>query len=153
MTNRLPPELHLVHGTRAAHKAEPLPEHVRARVPKAEWLDNPDSWDRDKFIMETSDFLWETYGIGSDQDKHVLAALATQIEIYVECWKGVKKGGIITKFNQGSTIGPNPFIKVGDKALMRAVALMNELGLTPKGRLAGGKQPEAGKYQKLLNGP
>jgi P27 family predicted phage terminase small subunit len=153
MTNRLPPELHLVHGTKAAHKAEPLPEHVRMRVPKADWLDDPDSWDRDQFMQETAEFLWQTYGIGSDQDKHVLSALATQIEIYVECWKGVKKGGIITRFNQGSTIGPNPFIRVGDKALMRAIALMNELGLTPKGRLVGGTQREAGKYSKLLNGP
>lgn len=153
MTNRLPPELHLVHGTNSRHKAELLPEHVRARVPKANWLDDPENWNRDKFIEETSEFLWQTYGIGSDQDKHVLAALATQIEIYVECWKGIKKGGIITKFNQGSTIGPNPFIKVGDKALVRAVALMNELGLTPKGRLAGDGKREAGKYQKLLSGP
>jgi phage terminase small subunit len=152
MTNRLPPELHLVHGTKAMHKAEPLPEKVRARVPKADWLDNPDAWDRDKFIQETSDFLWDTYGIGSDQDKHVLAALATQIEVYVRCWKGVQAGGIITKFNNGATIGPNPYLTAGDKALTRAVVLMNELGLTPKGRLAQNKT-EGGKYAKLLSGP
>lgn len=152
MTNRLPPELHLVHGTKSRHDAQPLPDKVRARVPKADWLDNPDTWDRDKFIKETSDFLWETYGIGSDQDKHVLAALATQIEIFVQCWKGVQKGGIITKFNNGATIGPNPYLTAGDKALTRAVVLMNELGLTPKGRLAQNKT-EAGKYAKLLGGP
>lgn len=152
MTNRLPPELHLVHGTKARHDAQPLPEKVRARVPKADWLDNPDTWDRDKFIKETSDFLWEIYGIGSDQDKHVLAALATQIEVFVQCWKGVQKGGIITKFNNGATIGPNPYLTAGDKALSRAVVLMNELGLTPKGRLATNKQ-EGGKYSKLLAGP
>ena len=152
MTNRLPPELHLVHGTKASHKAEPLPEKVRARVPKADWLDNPDAWNREAFIKETSDFLWDTYGIGSDQDKHVLAALATQIEIFVRCWKGVQKGGIITKFNNGATIGPNPYLTAGDKALTRAVVLMNELGLTPKGRLAQNKT-EGGKYAKLLSGP
>lgn len=152
MTNRLPPELHLVHGTKAGHKAKPLPDKVKARVPKADWLDNPDVWDRNKFVKETSDFLWDTYGIGSDQDKHVLAALASQIEIYIKCWKGVQKGGIITKFNNGATVGPNPYLTAGDKALTRAVCLMNELGLTPKGRLASGKA-EAGKYSKLLNGP
>lgn len=152
MTNRLPPELHLVHGTVSGHKAKPLPENVRSRVPKAEWLDNPESWDRTKFIQETSDFLWETYGIGSDQDKHVLAALATQIEIYVRCWKGVQEEGIITEFNGGKTVGPHPYLTAGDRALTRAVVLMNELGLTPKGRLAQNKT-EAGKYAKLLGGP
>jgi P27 family predicted phage terminase small subunit len=152
MTNRLPPELHLVHGTKAAHSAAPLPEKVRMRVPKADWLDDPDSWDRNVFISETADFLWDTYGIGSNQDKHILAALASQIDIYVKCWKGVQKGGIITQFNNGATIGPNPFLTAADKALMRAIVLMNELGLTPRGRLATNKQ-EGGKYSKLLNGP
>lgn len=152
MTNRLPAELHLVHGTKAEHRAQPLPEKVRARVPKADWLDNPDAWDRDKFIKEISDFLWDTYGIGSDQDKHVLAALASQIEIYVECWRGVKAEGVVIDQNAGVSRGMNPYFSAGDKALVRAVALMGELGLTPKGRLATGKQ-EGGKYSKLLNGP
>ena len=150
--NRLPPELHIVHGTKADHKAQILPEGVRARVPKAEWLDNPDAWDRDAFIKETSDFLWDTYGIGSNQDKHILAALAYQLEIYVKCIKGVQKGGVVTTFNNGATVGPNPFLTAGDKALSRAVVLMNELGLTPRGRLSTNKQ-EGGKYSKLLSGP
>lgn len=152
MVNRLPPELHLVHGTKAMHKASVLPEAVRQRVPKADWLDNPDAWDRDKFIEETSEFLWQTYGIGSAQDQHILAALANQMEIYIRCMKGVAKGGIITQFNNGATVGPNPFLTAGDKALSRAVVLMNELGLTPRGRLATNKQ-EGGKYSKLLSGP
>jgi P27 family predicted phage terminase small subunit len=152
MTNRLPPELHLVHGTKSEHSAELLPEKVRKRVPQADWLDNPQAWNRQKFITETSDFLWDTYGIGSDQDKHVLAALATQIEIYVKCWEGVQKKGIITVFNNGQTVGPNPFLTAGDKALSRAIVLMNELGLTPRGRLSG-KTSEGGKYSSLLKGP
>jgi phage terminase small subunit len=150
--NRLPAELHLVHGTKAEHKAKPLPESVRQRVPKANWLDEPNAWDRNEFIKETSDFLWETYGIGSNQDKHILAALANQMEIYIKCMKGVAKGGIITQFNNGATIGPNPYLTAGDKALSRAIVLMNELGLTPRGRLATNKV-EGGKYSKLLNGP
>jgi P27 family predicted phage terminase small subunit len=152
MTNRLPPELHIVHGTKAEHKAKPLPDSVRQRVPKADWLDNPDAWDRDEFVRETSDFLWDTYGIGSNQDKHILAALAMQLDIYVKCCKGVQKGGIITQFNNGANIGPNPFLTAGDKALSRAIVLMNELGLTPRGRLATNKV-EGGKYSKLLAGP
>ena len=152
MANKIPPELHLVHGTKPKHGTATLPESVRLRVPKADWLDDPDKWDRDAFVLETSDFLWETYGIGSNQDKHVLAALANQMEIYIKCMKGVAKGGIVTTFNNGATVGPNPHLTAGDKALSRAVVLMNELGLTPRGRLATNKQ-EGGKYAKLLSGP
>lgn len=152
MTNRLPAELHLVHGTTAGHKAQPLPEKVKERIPKATWLDDPDSWDRDAFIKETSEFLWEVYGIGSDQDKHVLAALACQIEIWVRCWKSVQEEGITMRYNAGATVGISPYLAAGDKALSRAVTLMGELGLTPKSRLANNK-PQAGKYSKLLSGP
>jgi phage terminase small subunit len=152
MTNRIPAELHLVHGTKAAHNAGVLPDQVKRRVPKADWLDNPEAWDRNVFIKETSDFLWETYGIGSDQDKHILGALAMQLEIYISCIKGIKEEGIVTTFNSGQTQGISPYLTAADKSLSRAVVLMNELGLTPKGRLATNKQ-EGGKYSKLLNGP
>ena len=152
MANNLPPELHLVHGTKPRHGTSLLPESVRSRIPKADWLDDPDSWDRDTFVTETADFLWDTYGIGSNQDKHILAALANQMEIYIKCMKGVAKGGIVTTFNNGATVGPNPYLTAGDKALSRAVVLMNELGLTPRGRLATNKQ-EGGKYARLLAGP
>lgn len=152
MGHRIPAELHLVHGTKAAHKAGVLPDQVKRRIPKADWLDNPDAWDRDLFIKETADFLWETYGIGSDQDKHILAALAVQLEIYISCLQGIKENGVVTTTNAGQTQGISPFLSASDKALSRAVVLMNELGLTPKGRLATNKQ-EGGKYSKLLNGP
>jgi phage terminase small subunit len=152
MTNRLPPELHIVHGTKAAHKAKPLPDNVRERIQKAEWLDNPDLWDRDQFIQETSDFLWDTYGIGCNLDRHILGALAMQFEIYVQCCKGVKAGGVVVKFNNGANVGPNPYMTAGDKALARAIVLMNELGMTARGRLASNKT-EGGKYAELLAGP
>ena len=152
MISELPKNLHLIHGTKKTESINALTKNVRSRIPKADWLDNPDAWNRDAFIQETSEFLWETYGIGSDQDKHLLAALANQMDIYIKCMKGVAKGGIITQFNAGQTVGPNPFLTAGDKALTKVIALMNELGLTPKGRSATNKQ-EAGKYQNLLNGP
>ena len=152
MISELPKNLHLIHGTKKADSINALTKNVKSRIPKADWLDNPDAWDKNLFIQETSEFLWEIYGIGSDQDKHLLAALANQMDIYIKCMKGVTKGGIITQFNAGQTVGPNPFLTAGDKALTKVIALMNELGLTPKGRSATNKQ-ESGKYQNLLNGP
>ena len=150
--NKLPVELHLVNGTKPEHQITTLPDSVKKRIPEAEWMSNPTSWNKTVFVAETAEYLFDVYGIGSDQDKHVLAALATQIEIYVKCWQGIQKKGIITAFNNGQTIGPNPFLTAGDKALSRAIVLMNELGLTPRGRLATNKQ-EGGKYSKLLSGP
>lgn len=151
MSNRLPPELHIIKGTTGERKSKALPKDVRSRVPQADWLDHPEKWDRKKFIKETADFLWEVYGIGSDQDKHILAALAVQIEIYVRCWEELQGADIVVTYNNG-TSGPNPHFTTGDRALSRAVVLMNELGLTPKGRLAS-KTQEGGKYSKLLSGP
>jgi P27 family predicted phage terminase small subunit len=152
MANRLPAELHIVSGTKSARGAKPLPETIRERVPKADWLDHFDLWDRDAFVAETSNFLWDTYGIGCNQDKHILAALAIQLDIYIKCCQFVEREGIVIEFNKGANVGPNPYLTAGDKALSRAIVLMNELGLTPKGRLATTKT-KGGKYSKLLNGP
>lgn len=150
--NRLPPELHVVKGTSGTRKAKALPQDVRARVPKADWLSNPEQWNMDRFVQETSDFLWDVYGIGSDQDKHILAACASQIDIYVRCWRELQHGDLIVSNNNGASVGPNPYFAMGDRALQRAVVLMGEMGLTPKGRLAS-KTAEGGKYKALLAGP
>ena len=79
--------------------------------------------------------------------------LANQIEIYIQCMQGIAKDGIIMEFNAGQTLGTNPYLTAGDKALAKIITLMNELGLTPKSRMASTSKQEAGKYQNLLNGP
>lgn len=152
MSNRLPPELHIIKGTTGERKSKPLPKDVRARVPQADWLDDPGAWNRSEFIKETSEFLWDVYGIGSKQDQHILAALGAQMDIYVRCWYEMKSADIVVTHNSGATAGPNPYFLAMDRALSRAIVLMNELGLTPKGRLAS-KTQEGGKYAKLLSGP
>ncbi|CAB4165148.1 Putative phage terminase, small subunit, P27 family [uncultured Caudovirales phage] len=152
MSNRLPPELHIIKGTTGERKSKALPKDVRNRVPQADWLDDPTKWNKAQFIKETADFLWEVYGIGSNQDKHILAALAVQMDIYVRCWHELQSADIVVSHNNGATVGPNPYFTASDRALSRAVVLMNELGLTPKGRLAS-KTQEGGKYAKLLSGP
>jgi P27 family predicted phage terminase small subunit len=152
--NKKPPELHLIDGTKPRTTAPVnLPESIKKRIPKAEWLDNPDSWNRDVFLQETADFLWEVYGIGNDQDKHALAMLADNIETYIKCVRGIRKNGIVTTFNNGQTVGPNPYISIKQKTLTQIIQLMNELGLTPRGRLSAGKQEADSPIAKLLRGP
>jgi P27 family predicted phage terminase small subunit len=151
--NKLPPELHIVKGSKGLNQGESLPDAIKARIPKADWLDDPESWDRNKFITETSDFLFNVYGIGNDQDKHALAFLAEQIDTYLECKKSLAKTGIIARFNAGKTIGPNPYWTVRQNTLKTIIQLMNELGLTPRGRLNSGKVEENSPVSKFLRGP
>lgn len=152
--NRKPMELHLIDGTLPnGKKATPLPQAIRKRIPKAAWLDDPDSWDRTKFVEETAEFLFEVYGIGNDQDKHVLSILADHIETYVQCTKSIRENPLVTTFNHGATPGANPLISVRAKTTTLILQLMNELGLTPRGRLSSGKVGEESPTNKLMKGP
>jgi phage terminase small subunit len=137
--NKLPPELHLVHGTKGMNQGVTLPEKVKMRIPKPYWLDDPNTWSETRFIRETAEYLYNVYGIGSDQDSHVLGMLANQITTYVECQKVImaQRNAPIVEYNNGKTVGANPYIGLRDRALVRIISLMNELGLTPRSRLQG----------------
>ena len=152
--NKKPPELHLVDGT-TPRKGMPvaLPDTIKKRIPKAEWVDNPDAWDKSKFIEETAEFLYDVYGIGNNQDKHTLAMLADHIDTYVQCTKALKKTGIVSKFNDGKTVGPSPYLTVRNKTMTLIIQLMNELGLTPRSRLSAGKAEEDSPVAQFLRGP
>lgn len=152
--NKKPPELHAIDGTKSRRlQAAEIPASIKSRIPKAFWLDNPDLWDKDRFINETSDFLFTVYGIGNDQDQHTLAMLAEQIELYVQCSKAIRTDGIISVFNDGKTIGPSPYVTIREKTLKSCIQLMNELGLTPRSRLAAGKTEDDSPLAKFMQGP
>jgi P27 family predicted phage terminase small subunit len=152
--NKKPIELHLIESTKP-RTTNPvlLPETLKKRIPKAEWLDNYHLWDKSKFIEETSEFLFEVYGIGNDQDKTALAMLANEIDTYVECCKGIEKGGIVIRFNNGANLGSNPFLIERGKAFKNIIQMMNELGLTPRGRLSINRPEEDSPISKFLKGP
>ena len=152
--NRKPPELHLVDGTTPRKgRSILLPETIKKRIPKADWLDNPESWNKEVFIAETSEFLYTVYGIGNDQDKHVLAMLADYMDTYIMCSVAINKSGIVTKFNNGATVGPNPYLTIKNKTQAIIVQLMNELGLTPRGRLSAGKTEKSSPMSIFMQGP
>jgi P27 family predicted phage terminase small subunit len=116
-------------------------------------MDRPEQWNKEKFIEETSEFLYSVYGIGNDQDKHTLAMLADHIDLYVKCTKGIAKNGVITQFNNGQTVGPNPYIPIRNKTMTIIIQLMNELGLTPRSRLSAGKMEQESPVAQFLKGP
>jgi P27 family predicted phage terminase small subunit len=152
--NKKPPELHLIDGTKPRTTTPvALPQTIRKRIPQAEWLDNYDAWDKQNFINETSDFLYEVYGIGNNQDKHSLAMLANEIDTYITCCKAIDKGGVVWRFNNGANHGSSPYLIERGKALKNIIQLMNELGLTPRGRLSLNKPEEDSAVARFLKGP
>ena len=152
MNNKLPPELHLVHGTKGVNQGTIIPDNLKKYTPVAYWFENPEEWNAEQFIRDTAKYLYDVYGIGSEQDQHVLAMLAGHITTYIECEMGIRITGIITKYNNGKTLGPSPFVSLRDKVTPRIILLMNELGLTPRGRLQGNANDDV-ELGDLMAGP
>jgi P27 family predicted phage terminase small subunit len=153
--NRKPPELHIVDGTKPKNgKAGSLiPETIRKRIPPAEWLENPANFKKTTFVTETAEFLFQVYGIGCDQDKHTLSMLADQISIFCQCSLAIESEGLISEYNNGQTKAANPHLQIKQKTLSLILQLMNELGLTPRTRLAAGKGDGDDEAEQLLRGP
>ncbi len=137
--NKLPPEIHLVNGSKGENQGTVLPDRLRNRIPFAEWATDPESFSRERFVKETADYLFDVYGIGSAQDRHVLAMLADQLQVYVDAKRLQETLPMVVEMNDGKTLAQNPYIAIANKAMDNAVKLMNELGLTPRGRLAVNK--------------
>ena len=153
MSARIPAEVHLIHGTKGEKMGTLLPESVKRRIPESEWMDNPEAWSKKRFYDETSEYLYDVYGIGSDQERHVLTMLTDQIDTYVDCNRHIAVEGLVTTFNDGKTIGPSPYVSIRKEALKQIILLMNELGLTPKSRLAKTNTAPTSIIGKLMLGP
>ena len=151
--NKKPPEIHLVHGTKAKNPGVFLPDSVKKRIPFAEWSDNPNLFSKQRFISETADYLYEVYGIGSDQDRHTLMLLADQLETYIHARSQQNESPLVIEINNGKTLAPNPYVAISNEAMKNAIRLMNELGLTPKSRLDRPKPEENSQVAKFLKGP
>jgi len=155
MANRkLPREVHLVHGTKlkALNIGVGMPEQVKARIPFAEWANDPQAFTRERFVRETSDYLHDIYGIGTAHDRHVLMLLADQMQLYIDARKALMGAPLVVSNNAGKTDSPNPHISIANRAMDNAIKLMGELGLTPKSRLTASKVEEVSPYAELLKG-
>lgn len=150
---KLPPEIHVIQGSKGMNQGVLLPLNVKARIPFAEWLGKPDEFTKERFIKETADYLYDVYGIGSQQDRHTLAMLADQMDTYINARAQQAKHPLVVKINDGKTFAPNPFISVANEAMKNCVKLMNELGLTPKSRLSSGKVEDSSPFSKIMRGP
>ena len=151
-TNKLPPEIHAVHGSKGVNAGIMLPEKIKTRIPFAEWANQPELFSKQRFIEETAQYLFDVYGIGTDQDRHTLMMLADQMQTYIDARSQQNKHPLVVKINNGKTLAPNPFISIANKAMENCIKLMNELGLTPKSRLAANKLEDASPLADFLKG-
>lgn len=150
--NKLPPEVHSVHGSKGMNVGIMLPEKIKARIPFAEWVSQPHLFDKERFVKETADYLYDVYGIGTNQDRHALAMLANQMQVYVDAQVEQDKYPLVIKINNGKTLSPNPYIAIANKAMENCIKLMNELGLTPKSRLTANKLEDSSPLADFLKG-
>lgn len=102
--------------------------------PTSEWLNKPEIWNKQTFVLYASKYLTLKNGGIDIADKHLLNMLASQIEIYVESILKLRNDGLMMTFNGGVTVGPNPCMAIADKSLNRIIQLMKELELSPKSR-------------------
>jgi P27 family predicted phage terminase small subunit len=148
LNTRLPPNLNIVKNVRKKST-----ESKTANL-MPNYLGNPDEWDKAAFFESTKQFLLKKNGVLDIADIQLIEMLASQIEIYFASVCELKTAGLIINFNNGVTLGPNPYMNIADKALNRIVQVMKELELSPKARAGYRSNYEISpELKRLIEGP
>jgi P27 family predicted phage terminase small subunit len=116
----------------------------------AHWLENPTTWDREKFCAEVNNAMVEAYGIDVPFDTHLISMLTDQMDTYVKAASALMTESLIEMANNGARMS-NPNQKVRDSALARIMQLLTMLGLVPAGRPKRSNIPT--EIDELLAGP
>ena len=116
----------------------------------ANWLKNPDSWDKESFAIQIRKAMVDAYGLDVEIDEHLITMLSDQMDTYVKAAKALLVEDLIEFANNGARMA-NPNQKVRDGALARIMQLMTMLGLVPSGRPKRANTPT--DIDELLAGP
>lgn len=116
----------------------------------AHWLEDPTTWDKEKFAREVKDSLVAAYGIEVGFDTHLVSMLTDQMDTYVKACSALMTEDMIEFANNGARM-PNPNQRVRDTALARIMQLLTMLGLVPSGRPKKSNAPT--EIDELLAGP
>lgn len=116
----------------------------------ANWLKNPQSWDKETFAIQIRKAMVDAYGLEVEIDEHMITMLADQMDTYVKAAKALLNEDLIEFANNGARMA-NPNQKVRDGALARIMQLMTMLGLVPAGRPKRANTPT--DIDELLAGP
>lgn len=116
-------------------------------------IDDSARWDRSDFVRKVQSYLVAKNRAITDSDRELLDLLVSQIEIYKSCTAELRAQGLVCTYNNGVTVGPNPYLNIADKALHRVRELMRELELTPRTRTGEGVMASTPDMQLFLQGP
>jgi phage terminase small subunit len=116
----------------------------------ANWLKNPQSWDKESFAIQIRKAMVDAYGLEVEIDEHMITMLTDQMDTYVKAAKALLTEDLIELANNGARMA-NPNQKVRDGALARIMQLMTMLGLVPSGRPKRSNTPT--EIDELLAGP
>jgi len=130
MRYKTPIEIRSSQNIRVRVKLAEIPPPLGCRIPTAEWLDNPQAFNRLKFIAETSNFIDSVYAIEPQCYETIILMLADAMQNYIDCDIGIAETG-------GLVIGDkiNPLVLMQFDLTKTIIKLMRELGLTPASRL------------------
>ena len=131
MRYKTPIEIRSSQNIRVRVKLAEIPPPLGCRIPTAEWLDNPQAFNRLKFIAETESFIQTVYGLDQQSYQYLLLMLADAMQNYVDCDIGIAE-------TAGLVIGEktNPLVLMQFDLTKTIIKLMRELGLTPASRLS-----------------
>ena len=150
MNSDIPTNLHIVKSsTKQLRIGSPVMELA------CDWLSDPSSWDKEKFISDIVTFIEQSQGVNAYPNMVLIGMLAHQIDLYVQCTQQLVQTGLVEAYNKGVTSGPSLYFSMADKALNRVLQLMKELGLTPSHRVGTVKSmtPEALAFEEFMAGP
>ena len=116
----------------------------------AYWLENPETWDKNKFAEQVNQAMVDAYGLDVKFDEHIISILTDQMHTYVLATKALMNEDLIEFANNGARMA-NPNQKVRDTALARVMQLLTMLGLVPNGRPKKSNAPT--ELEEFLEGP
>lgn len=116
----------------------------------ANWLKNPESWDKEAFAIQIRKAMLDAYGLDVEIDEHIITMLADQMDTYVKAAHKLLTEDLVEVANNGARMA-NPNQKIRDAALAKIMQLLTMLGLIPNGRPKKSNSPT--DIDELLAGP
>lgn len=116
----------------------------------ANWLKNPNAWDKESFAIQIRKAMVDTYGLDVEVDEHIITMLADQMDTYVKAAQKLLTEELVEICHNGARMA-NPNQKIRDAALAKIMQLLTMLGLVPSGRPKRANTPT--DIDELLAGP